>query len=52
MSERIINTQLLKYFAKLQMDQEPGIRTNTTICLGKISQYLSEDVCCVEGNLF
>ncbi|CAG8582471.1 14725_t:CDS:2 [Funneliformis mosseae] len=24
------------------MDEEPGIRTNTTICLGKISKYLND----------
>lgn len=32
---------MLKFFAKLQMDQEPGIRTNTTICLAKIASYLT-----------
>lgn len=42
LSERIINYELLKYLAKLQMDPEPGIRTNTVICLGKIAKYLSE----------
>lgn len=45
LSERIINYELLKYLAKLQMDPEPGIRTNTVICLGKIAKYLSESVC-------
>eukprot|EP01132_Coremiostelium_polycephalum_P000528 gene528-666_t len=34
--------QLLKYFAALQKDMQPGIRTNTTICLGRIAEYLSE----------
>ncbi|KAG1114379.1 hypothetical protein G6F42_014199 [Rhizopus arrhizus] len=42
LSERIINYELLKYLAKLQMDPEPGIRTNTDICLGKIAKYLSD----------
>ncbi|CAG8581402.1 8997_t:CDS:10 [Ambispora gerdemannii] len=42
LSEKIINNDLLRYLAKLQIDEEPGIRTNTTICLGKISKYLSE----------
>ncbi|KAK4514742.1 uncharacterized protein ATC70_002345 [Mucor velutinosus] len=42
LSERIINYELLKYLAKLQMDPEPGIRTNTVICLGKIAKYLSD----------
>ena len=40
LSEKTISTQMLKYFAKLQMDQEPGIRTNTTICLGNYFHYL------------
>lgn len=40
LSEKTINNQLLKYFAKLQMDQEAGIRTNTTVCLGKIAVNL------------
>uniref|UniRef100_A0A7M5UK70 N-terminal kinase-like protein n=2 Tax=Clytia hemisphaerica TaxID=252671 RepID=A0A7M5UK70_9CNID len=34
--------QLLRYFAKLQMDEQAGIRTNTTICLGKIAEHLSD----------
>ncbi|KAI7863000.1 armadillo-type protein [Spinellus fusiger] len=40
LTDKIINYELLKYMAKLQMDTEPGIRTNTTICLGKIAKYL------------
>lgn len=33
----------MKYLAKLQgSDDQPGIRTNTTICLGKIGCYLGE----------
>ncbi|RUS19428.1 LOW QUALITY PROTEIN: hypothetical protein BC937DRAFT_87501 [Endogone sp. FLAS-F59071] len=44
LSERIINYDLLRYLAKLQVDEEPGIRTNTTICLGKIARYLSDAV--------
>ncbi|KAL5463579.1 hypothetical protein EMCRGX_G032488 [Ephydatia muelleri] len=35
-----LNTQLLKYFAKCQLDEQPGIRANTTICLGKIACHL------------
>ncbi|EGC35135.1 hypothetical protein DICPUDRAFT_55347 [Dictyostelium purpureum] len=34
--------QLLKYLAALQKDQQPGIRTNTTICLGRITEYMSD----------
>jgi SCY1-like protein 1 len=43
MSERTINSQLLKHFAKLQVDPEAGIRTNTTICLAKLAEHLSTD---------
>ncbi|KAI8136893.1 armadillo-type protein [Fennellomyces sp. T-0311] len=42
LNDRIINYDLLKYLAKLQMDEEPGIRTNTTICLGKIAKHLTD----------
>ncbi|KAJ1343021.1 hypothetical protein BSLG_002446 [Batrachochytrium salamandrivorans] len=53
LSERIINNDILRYMAKLQADEEPGIRTvessdlplifiNTTICLGKISSHMSD----------
>jgi SCY1-like protein 1 len=40
LSDRTINGELLKYLAKTQNDEQPGIRTNTTICLGKISRSL------------
>jgi SCY1-like protein 1 len=30
----------LKYLAKTQNDTEPGIRTNTTVCIGKIAPHL------------
>ncbi|KAI8378521.1 hypothetical protein BD560DRAFT_325218 [Blakeslea trispora] len=42
LNDRVINYDLLKYLAKLQMDPEPGIRTNTTICLGKIAKHLND----------
>ncbi|KAI9329125.1 armadillo-type protein [Zopfochytrium polystomum] len=42
LNERIVNNDLLRYLAKLQTDEEPGIRANTTICLGKISRNLNE----------
>ncbi|KAH6561544.1 hypothetical protein BASA50_009539 [Batrachochytrium salamandrivorans] len=44
LSERIINNDILRYMAKLQADEEPGIRTNTTICLGKISSHMSDTI--------
>jgi SCY1-like protein 1 len=41
LTDRTINGELLKYLAKTSNDEQPGIRTNTTICLGKISKNLS-----------
>ncbi|KDO30043.1 SCY1 protein kinase [Saprolegnia parasitica CBS 223.65] len=41
LSDANLNTKLMKFFAKLQTDPEPAIRTNTTICLGKIAPHLS-----------
>ena len=40
LSDRTINGELLKYLAKTANDEQPGIRTNTTICLGKIAKHL------------
>ena len=40
LSDRIINGELLRYLAKTANDEQPGIRTNTTICLGKIAKTL------------
>ncbi|KAI4763877.1 ARM repeat-containing protein [Aureobasidium sp. EXF-3400] len=40
LSDRIINGELLRYLAKTANDEQPGIRTNTTICLGKIAKNL------------
>lgn len=41
LSDRIINGELLRHLAKTANDDQPGIRTNTTICLGKIARNLS-----------
>ncbi|GFT43560.1 n-terminal kinase-like protein [Nephila pilipes] len=36
-----LNEEMLKHFARLQTkDEQGGIRTNTTVCLGKIASYL------------
>ncbi|GBM05859.1 N-terminal kinase-like protein [Araneus ventricosus] len=36
-----LNEEMLKHFARLQSkDEQGGIRTNTTVCLGKIASYL------------
>ena len=40
LSDRTINNDLLKQLAKTANDEQPGIRTNTTICLGKIAKSL------------
>lgn len=40
LSDRIINGELLRQLARTANDEQPGIRTNTTICLGKIAKYL------------
>jgi SCY1-like protein 1 len=40
LSDRTINGELLRYLAKTANDEQPGIRTNTTICLGKIAKSL------------
>ncbi|KXS19203.1 ARM repeat-containing protein [Gonapodya prolifera JEL478] len=42
LNERTINNDLLRYLAKLQADEEAGIRTNTTVLLGKMSKHLSD----------
>ncbi|XP_033630889.1 N-terminal kinase-like protein [Asterias rubens] len=42
LNDKNLNTELLKHFAKTQAkDDQGGIRTNTTICLGKIACYLN-----------
>eukprot|EP00090_Calanus_glacialis_P001999 TRINITY_DN11500_c0_g1_i1.p1 TRINITY_DN11500_c0_g1~~TRINITY_DN11500_c0_g1_i1.p1 ORF type:complete len:779 (-),score=257.03 TRINITY_DN11500_c0_g1_i1:196-2532(-) len=33
-------TVVLKHFTRLARDEQGGIRTNTTVCLGKIARYL------------
>ena len=40
LSDRVINGELLRHLAKTANDDQPGIRTNTTICLGKIAKNL------------
>lgn len=49
LSDRAINGELLRYLAKTANDEQPGIRTNTTICLGKIARNLGsnplQDLC-------
>lgn len=40
LSDRVINGELLRHLAKTANDEQPGIRTNTTICLGKMAKNL------------
>lgn len=42
LSDRTINGDLLRQLAKTANDEQPGIRTNTTICLGKIAKNLGD----------
>ncbi|PGH12338.1 SCY1 protein kinase [Polytolypa hystricis UAMH7299] len=42
LSDRTINGDLLRHLAKTANDEQPGIRTNTTICLGKIARNLGQ----------
>lgn len=40
LTDRTINGELLRLLAKTANDEQPGIRTNTTICLGKIAKNI------------
>lgn len=44
LTDRVINGELLRHLAKTSNDEQPGIRTNTTICLGKIARNLGQGV--------
>lgn len=50
LSDRTTNGELLKYLAKTSNDEQPGIRTNTTICLGKIARNLGANVRKIIGS--
>lgn len=40
-----LNVEVLKHFARLQSkDEQGGIRTNTTVCLGKIAAHLHPQI--------
>lgn len=41
LNEKNLNSTLMTHFARLQVDPEPAIRTNTTVCLGKVATRLS-----------
>jgi len=42
LTDRIVNGELLRHLAKTANDEQPGIRTNTTVCLGKIARNLGQ----------
>ncbi|XP_041994818.1 probable inactive serine/threonine-protein kinase scy1 isoform X2 [Salvia splendens] len=42
LSQRTVSRSLLKFLSKLQVDEEPAIRTNTTILLGNIASHLND----------
>ena len=42
LTPRRLNTDALKLLAKLQVDEEPAIRANTTICLGNLAGRLAQ----------
>lgn len=40
-----LNVELMKHFARLQAQDDQGmIRTNTTVCIGKIAPYINPQV--------
>ena len=43
LSQRTLNQNLLKFLAKLQVDEEPGIRANTTILLGTLATHFKPE---------
>ena len=44
LGDRVVNGELLKFLARTANDEQPGIRTNTTICLGRIAKNLGPSV--------
>lgn len=41
LNDRLLNNDLLRLLAKMQVDPEPSIRTNTCILLGRLAPHLS-----------
>lgn len=40
---KVLQVGILRAFAKTQLDPEPVIRANTTVCIGKLAQYMQSD---------
>jgi SCY1-like protein 1 len=45
LSQKTLNQSLLKHLAKLQVDEEPAIRANTTVLLGNLAPQLPDATC-------
>eukprot|EP00198_Chlamydomonas_reinhardtii_P004430 XP_001693766.1 protein kinase [Chlamydomonas reinhardtii] len=45
MSNKTLVTSVLKHLSKLQVDEEPSIRANTTVLLGNMASYLGDATC-------
>ncbi|KAF6265414.1 armadillo-type protein [Scenedesmus sp. NREL 46B-D3] len=45
MRQATLTQNLLKHLSRLQVDNEPSIRANTTVLLGNIAQYLGDSYC-------
>lgn len=41
LTDKHLNVTLMGHFARLQLDAEPAIRTNTTVCIGKLASRLT-----------
>jgi hypothetical protein len=42
LTSRQLNGELLRFYARLQGDEQAGIRVNTIVCLGRIAKLLDE----------
>ncbi|GFR47514.1 hypothetical protein Agub_g9146 [Astrephomene gubernaculifera] len=45
MTNKTLVTSVLKHLSKLQVDEEPSIRANTTVLLGNLASYLGDATC-------
>ncbi|GLC35616.1 hypothetical protein PLESTM_000343500 [Pleodorina starrii] len=45
MANKTLVSSVLKHLSKLQVDEEPSIRANTTVLLGNIATHLGESTC-------
>ncbi|GLI62075.1 hypothetical protein VaNZ11_004633 [Volvox africanus] len=45
LANKTLVSSVLKHLSKLQVDEEPSIRANTTVLLGNIASYLGESTC-------